>query len=177
MSSSENYSLPEILSFDLEQFDQDYRSRRTHALRDRFLAGVLQSLRDHPVLGDIWIDLSAKSSVNWVRSHLDIYEHDQISRGPTTEENRVDRGFYKSLASTRSAISSTSTATVDSLQWCLPAWRNSQSHSREELTYVIEHLLSDPKMRLFESDLASLRSDFWDGRFPVAVADKPRPRI
>lgn len=178
MSDSSTLDLTAFLTLNVPELEAEHTRRRRQAVRDRFLASVLQALRSYPDVEKVWIELSAPSSIHWVRSSPYVSEHTEALKGKITDENRQMRGFYKDLGSMRAAISSTSRETASDLGLCLPALGPLASFSRGEVIHVFEQLLKNPDIRLDEPTLIALRSQALDRSLPPAPAhEKPGPRF
>lgn len=174
MSDSPALDLTGFLALDIPELEAEHTRRRRQAVRDRFLASVLHALRSYPDVEKVWIELSAPSSIHWVRSSPYVSEHAEALKGKITDENRQIRGFYKDLGSMRAAISSTSRETASDLGLCLPALGPLASFSRGEVIHVFEQLLKDPDLRLDEPTLIALRAQVLDRSLPQGP-DQPKP--
>ena len=177
MPTSED-SLSQFLAIDLNQVDMEHRRLRSLAVRNRFLAGLIDSLESHPGIDSIWMNLEARSSRHWVRGRESLIAHDDALSQPATEENREFKAFFASLAPTRKAIGSAARDSSDALHLTLPVWKKTQEYPRHEVLYAARNLLAHPDAVLTKDMLMELREKMWSERLPEAPGSRgPKQRL
>lgn len=166
----------------------DYRRRQAQATRDRFLAGLLQLLREHDEPQVFWLEFPygiTNVATHWVRLDPDPRAHDRRLQfdpaRPATPERKTERALFEGLGTVRRAISSTSLDTCCILPRALPAWRTQTRLERGELVAVLTHLLANPDAVLTDEAQSAILSTRLAGQLNQSLAPPndrpPGPRL
>ena len=163
-----NPDLTDALAIDVGTLDAQFYQQRREAVRRRFLAGLIQEVSKLPPETCLWINLSAKSSPDWVMGAPTQEEHNRLLR-ETHPEAKLVKKLVRDLGATRSAISSSTRDSLDALALRLGGWRTATAYSAEELVWVAQQLLVNAEAS-FNSDEVKAMKAAW---LEVKMASSP----
>ncbi len=149
--------LTKDLAIDVSLMDSEFTRQRHEAVRRRFLAGLVQAVSRLPSDTCLWVNLSAKSSPDWVMGAPTQEEHARLLK-ETSPEAKLIKKLVKDLGETRSAISSTTRASQDALGFRLSGWFVPTPYSAEELVWVAQQLLLKSEVSFQPNDVKTLKA-------------------
>ena len=152
-----NPDLTDALAIDVGTLDAQFYQQRREAVRRRFLAGLIQEVSKLPPETCLWVNLSAKSSPDWVMGAPTQEEHARLLK-ETSPEAKLIKKLVKDLGETRSAISSTTRASQDALGFRLSGWFIPTPYSAEELVWVAQQLLLKSEVSFQPNDVKTLKA-------------------
>lgn len=169
--------LDSFLSIDISTIDSEHTLNRRRAVRNRFLAGLLGALEQHPGIDTLWLHVAAPSSIHWVMAERDPKEHDASLKASVGSEAKEKRLFFKSLGSVRVALSSTSRETISAMALAFPVWNHPTSLTRRAVIHTCEYLLEHPMETLTNDLQALLVNEALDQTLPQAPLSAPKLRL
>lgn len=169
--------LTDALAIDVSLMDSEFTRQRREAVRRRFLAGLVQAVSRLPSDTCLWVNLSAKSSPDWVMGAPTQEEHARLLK-ETTPEAKLVKKLVRDLGETRSAISSATRASQDALALRLGGWFATTPYSAEELAWVAHQLLVKSETSFQLDDVKTLKAAWMELKLDSSP-DVPRrgPRL